>query len=106
MSPGILAPQKMTRTMSASMALRVRPVAPPRTLRPAGRVRGRGRAFGPTAFGLGGKGHLNGDSLRLGIMVKSCLSIQYLRSEERRVGKECRSRWWTDHEKKNRERRQ
>src|SRR5438034_5513128 len=22
------------------------------------------------------------------------------RSEERRVGKECRSRWWTDHEKK------
>src|SRR5438034_10009030 len=27
-----------------------------------------------------------------------------LRSEERRVGKECRSRWWRDHEKKkNRE---
>src|SRR5688572_33500563 len=24
------------------------------------------------------------------------------RSEERRVGKECRSRWWPDHEKKNR----
>src|SRR5205823_1472792 len=23
-----------------------------------------------------------------------------LRSEERRVGKECRSRWWSDHEKK------
>src|SRR4051812_50021806 len=23
-----------------------------------------------------------------------------LRSEERRVGKECRSRWWPDHEKK------
>src|SRR5690554_7624166 len=26
------------------------------------------------------------------------------RSEERRVGKECRSRWWADHEKKRRER--
>src|SRR5690606_41129960 len=26
------------------------------------------------------------------------------RSEERRVGKECRSQWWTYHEKKNRER--
>src|SRR5437879_11953099 len=26
------------------------------------------------------------------------------RSEERRVGKECRSRWWTYEEKKNRER--
>src|SRR5207253_8599337 len=25
---------------------------------------------------------------------------QLLRSEERRVGKECRSRWWTYHEKK------
>src|SRR5438270_8669968 len=25
---------------------------------------------------------------------------QVLRSEERRVGKECRSRWWTNHEKK------
>src|SRR5690554_8169802 len=24
-----------------------------------------------------------------------------LRSEERRVGKECRSRWWTDHSKTN-----
>src|SRR5688572_33421938 len=23
-----------------------------------------------------------------------------IRSEERRVGKECRSRWWADHEKK------
>src|SRR5437764_13646969 len=27
------------------------------------------------------------------------------RSEERRVGKECRSRWWRDHEKKKSERR-
>src|SRR5690348_6070486 len=27
-----------------------------------------------------------------------------LRSEERRVGKECRSRWWRDHEKKKRNR--
>src|SRR5207302_6306647 len=25
------------------------------------------------------------------------------RSEERRVGKECRSRWWPEHEKKNKE---
>src|SRR5947209_20508254 len=28
---------------------------------------------------------------------------QCLRSEERRVGKECRSRWWPDHEKKKKE---
>src|SRR5438132_13294401 len=28
----------------------------------------------------------------------------YLRSEERRVGKECRSRWWRYHEKKNEKR--
>src|SRR5437016_6811907 len=27
--------------------------------------------------------------------------LQHLRSEERRVGKECRSRWWPEHEKKN-----
>src|SRR5438309_9439531 len=27
-----------------------------------------------------------------------------VRSEERRVGKECRSRWWPDHEKKKKER--
>src|SRR3712207_9145122 len=27
-------------------------------------------------------------------------AIAGLRSEERRVGKECRSRWWPDHEKK------
>src|SRR5437763_14979006 len=27
------------------------------------------------------------------------------RSEERRVGKECRSRWWPEHEEKKRERR-
>src|SRR5438270_13999363 len=26
------------------------------------------------------------------------------RSEERRVGKECRARWWADHEKEKRER--
>src|SRR5207302_5842528 len=26
----------------------------------------------------------------------------YLRSEERRVGKECRSRWWPEHSKKSR----
>src|SRR5438105_14526169 len=26
------------------------------------------------------------------------------RSEERRVGKECRSRWWRDHEKKKKKR--
>src|SRR5438270_12212239 len=29
-------------------------------------------------------------------------SVKYTaRSEERRVGKECRSRWWANHEKKN-----
>src|SRR5438445_3219435 len=27
------------------------------------------------------------------------VSLRLLRSEERRVGKECRSRWWTDIEK-------
>src|SRR5690348_1251508 len=29
--------------------------------------------------------------------------IEQLRSEERRVGKECRSRWWPHHSKKKRE---
>src|SRR5438874_11909526 len=32
--------------------------------------------------------------------------VELVRSEERRVGKECRSRWWTDDEKKKRERRE
>src|SRR5689334_10049623 len=35
--------------------------------------------------------------------LASCLIAGGLRSEERRVGKECRSRWWTEHEKKNKE---
>src|SRR5438552_18035981 len=30
------------------------------------------------------------------------LAFGEMRSEERRVGKECRSRWWPDHEKKKR----
>src|SRR5205814_9435088 len=29
-------------------------------------------------------------------------TLDYVRSEERRVGKECRSRWWTDPDKKKR----
>src|SRR5438034_7296631 len=32
------------------------------------------------------------------------LELSGLRSEERRVGKECRSRWWAHHYKKNGER--
>src|SRR5688500_20245190 len=32
--------------------------------------------------------------------------VAELRSEERRVGKECRSRWWPEHYKKSRKREQ
>src|SRR5690349_25052630 len=32
--------------------------------------------------------------------ARACTTPQYRRSEERRVGKECRSRWSPDHEKK------
>src|SRR5436189_3800584 len=38
-----------------------------------------------------------GVSLMLALIAATALS-SYLRSEERRVGKECRSRWSTDHE--------
>src|SRR5699024_11264878 len=31
------------------------------------------------------------------LVLGSCSSRFELRSEERRVGKECRCRWWTDH---------
>src|SRR5690554_7525884 len=42
----------------------------------------------------------NGLSLQLNIEIVDSdeeLGIIYLRSEERRVGKECRSRWWPYH---------
>src|SRR5690554_7376448 len=32
-------------------------------------------------------------------MGKTCAFIDAERSEERRVGKECRSRWWAEHRK-------
>src|SRR5437867_11628603 len=34
-------------------------------------------------------------------VLASAVALAFLRSEERRVGKECRSRWWRDHERKN-----
>src|SRR5438067_12262340 len=37
----------------------------------------------------------------LSLMLGSVLVLMLPRSEERRVGKECRSRWWPYHEKKN-----
>src|SRR6266849_9798682 len=45
-------------------------------------------------------------SHRLSIRVcrEICSQVKYYRrSEERRVGKECRSRWWPAHEKKKQE---
>src|SRR5207248_11439138 len=33
-------------------------------------------------------------------MSKNCSAMSIRRSEERRVGKECRSRWWREYEKK------
>src|SRR5438034_10888196 len=35
--------------------------------------------------------------------TRMCLASSRTRSEERRVGKECRSRWWPDREKKKRD---
>src|SRR5690348_18262075 len=35
--------------------------------------------------------------------AKRDVAIKVIRSEERRVGKECRSRWWPDHKKKKEE---
>ena len=34
-----------------------------------------------------------GIGLRLGVKTSGCSGLGYVRSEERRVGKECRSRW-------------
>ena len=36
---------------------------------------------------------------KVGINFEEGMSVE-IRSEERRVGKECRSRWWPYHEKK------
>src|SRR5699024_12214958 len=38
----------------------------------------------------------------LAIRVKDDTELEYWRSEERRVGKEWRSRWWTEREKRRR----
>src|SRR5438309_11213764 len=38
----------------------------------------------------------DGAELNIGVLEKA----EALRSEERRVGKECRARWWPDQEKK------
>src|SRR5690606_16796314 len=35
--------------------------------------------------------------LRKCVYLVACVTRVFSRSEERRVGKECRSRWWTDH---------
>src|SRR5438270_14004172 len=39
----------------------------------------------------------------MGIVGVQAQSLGFHRSEERRVGKECRSRWWPNHEKKKKE---
>src|SRR5688572_30890263 len=60
-----------------------------------------GEAFNSPVFPVvsshDGEGRINGD---LGPAV-----LRLNRSEERRVGKECRSRWWAYHERKERRRR-
>src|SRR5687768_18410204 len=38
------------------------------------------------------------------LLVLAALSLSVMRSEERRVGKECRARWWPCHGRKNRQR--
>src|SRR5437879_11963926 len=58
---------------------------------------GRHRRLAPRVGGVGG---------RDAVAASLCGSARQRRSEERRVGKECRSRWWAEDEKKkgNRER--
>src|SRR5437588_9436380 len=36
------------------------------------------------------------------VILAEPVAVEILRSEERRVGKECRSRWWRNEEKRNR----
>src|SRR5947199_10011873 len=48
--------------------------------------------------------HRNVRQARVGVPGERAAGLSHLhqteRSEERRVGKECRSRWWRDHKKK------
>src|SRR5690554_7812181 len=72
--------------------------------------------FEPQLNRPGGHGHLNGllkGTLLFPGLIRSApffkqgrkASLKKGRSEERRVGKECRSRWWPDHQKKKNMRR-
>src|SRR5204862_7717775 len=46
-------------------------------------------------------GTISGKTVKLMVLALICLgNNRQDRSEERRVGKECRSRWWAEHEKK------
>src|SRR5690625_1850943 len=40
---------------------------------------------------------LSVDNLFVFVLIMSSFRVPRKRSEERRVGKECRSRWWTEH---------
>src|SRR5437868_13888245 len=48
---------------------------------------------------------IGGRLMRSSSALMKAMSNDALRSEERRVGKECRSRWWRAYEKKKSERR-
>src|SRR5690349_24913418 len=47
---------------------------------------------------------IHGDTRLDGLRFVGIFRWPGARSEERRVGKECRSRWWPDHEQKKKER--
>src|SRR5438874_11154422 len=49
---------------------------------------------------MGALWHTAGMRKGMAFPVRFVSAGQTVRSEERRVGKECRSRWWADHEKK------
>src|SRR5438046_3969953 len=68
-----------------------------RRLRDAGILRGeRARRFDVEArVALGGLDELS-------VRERLTGALEKVRSEERRVGKECRCRWWPDHETKKR----
>src|SRR5690349_24507386 len=70
----------------------------------AGTIRGRATTRGTTRGKATTKRNSRGTGCASGVALRH--PVRRLgagaRSEERRVGKECRSRWWTDHEEKNR----
>src|SRR5438874_11254439 len=65
-----------------------------------GRAHPQGDALNPTYLGHA-VGHWDHDTLVVDVVgFNENTWLDYYRSEERRVGKECRSRWGPDHEKK------